>query len=97
MVCHVLPAMRIEPLGGIFRRDGDSFFRPRKLRQTRRLSIPERFGLLGLRGFAVYRSENGIGVAPDRYADKRFLYTGEERSRNRTSRPFAPPLGSWSF
>jgi hypothetical protein len=60
--------------GGIFCRDGDSFFRPLKLGQARRLVIPKHFGLLGLRVCAVYSTENRIGVAPNRYADKRILY-----------------------
>jgi len=52
------------------------FSGPLKLGQARRLVIPKHFGLLGLRVFAVYRTEKRIGVAPNRYADKRILYIG---------------------
>jgi len=55
--------MRVEQSGGIYCRDQHPFQRPQESQQTKRLGIPEGFGLLGLRLFGVYDPGSGAGAS----------------------------------
>ena len=55
-------SMRVGQSGGTHRGDGRPFLRAQESGQTRRLGIPEAFGLLGLRLLSLHRSGKRIGL-----------------------------------